>query len=63
MMAIHDIGELMTGDEMTFTKKSDAHIAERKAALEILDPCITGCTTTPKPKPLSRQSLPSPLIK
>ena len=38
MMAIHDIGELITGDEMTFTKKADAGIAERKAALKLLDP-------------------------
>ncbi len=38
MMAIHDIGELIVGDEMTFTKKVDANIAERKAALKLLDP-------------------------
>lgn len=38
MMAIHDIGELITGDEMTFTKKADSHIAEREAALSLLDP-------------------------
>lgn len=38
MMAIHDIGELITGDEMTFTKKVDSHIAEREAALKLLDP-------------------------
>ena len=38
MMAIHDIGELITGDEMTFTKKADANVAERKAALELLNP-------------------------
>ena len=38
MMAIHDIGELITGDESTFTKKADANIAERKAALKLLDP-------------------------
>lgn len=38
MMAIHDIGELITGDEMVFTKKADSHIAERRAALKLLDP-------------------------
>jgi 5'-deoxynucleotidase YfbR-like HD superfamily hydrolase len=38
MMAIHDIGELITGDEMIFTKKADAHIAERAAARKLLHP-------------------------
>ena len=38
MMAIHDIGELITGDEMVFTKKADSHIAEHEAALKLLDP-------------------------
>lgn len=38
MMAIHDIGELKTGDEMTFTKKADAAQVEYDAALEILHP-------------------------
>lgn len=38
MMAIHDIGEAITGDEMVFTKKADANIAEREAALKLLDP-------------------------
>ncbi len=38
MMAIHDIGELITGDEMVFTKKADANKAEREAALKLLDP-------------------------
>jgi len=38
MMAIHDIGELITGDEMVFTKKADSHVAEREAALKLLDP-------------------------
>jgi len=38
MLAIHDIGELITGDEMTFTKKGDSHIAEHEAALKLLDP-------------------------
>lgn len=36
MLAIHDIGELMTGDEMTFTKKPDGKAAEREAALKLL---------------------------
>lgn len=36
MMAIHDIGELITGDEMTFTKKSDSKAKEREAALSLL---------------------------
>jgi 5'-deoxynucleotidase YfbR-like HD superfamily hydrolase len=38
MMAIHDIGELITGDEMVFTKRPDSHIAEREAALKLLNP-------------------------
>lgn len=38
MMAIHDIGELITGDEMVFTKKAGSHIAEREAALKLLNP-------------------------
>lgn len=38
MMAIHDIGELITGDEMVFTKKPDANIAEGEAAHKLLDP-------------------------
>jgi 5'-deoxynucleotidase YfbR-like HD superfamily hydrolase len=38
MMAIHDIGELITGDEMVFTKKTNANIAEREAALKLLHP-------------------------
>lgn len=36
MLAIHDIGELMTGDEMTFIKKLDGKEAERQAALKLL---------------------------
>lgn len=36
MLAIHDIGELITGDEMTFTKKSSAKDSEREAALSLL---------------------------
>lgn len=38
MLAIHDIGELVTGDEMTFTKKSDAGGAEHLAAIKLLNP-------------------------
>jgi len=38
MLAIHDIGELKTGDEMTFTKKPEDGETEYKAALGILDP-------------------------
>lgn len=38
MLAIHDIGELVTGDEMVFTKRKEANIAEREAALTLLDP-------------------------
>ncbi len=36
MLAIHDIGELVTGDEMTFTKKASAKDPEREAALSLL---------------------------
>lgn len=36
MLAIHDIGELITGDEMTFTKKADSKTFEREAALKLL---------------------------
>ena len=36
MLAIHDIGELVTGDEMTFTKKADSKAFEREAALKLL---------------------------
>jgi len=38
MLAIHDIGELLTGDEMTFTKKPGSKAAEREAALKLLHP-------------------------
>lgn len=38
MLAIHDIGELLTGDEMTFTKAATAAEPEREAALKLLDP-------------------------
>ena len=37
MLAIHDIGELITGDEMTFTKKASTKDPEREAALSLLD--------------------------
>jgi hypothetical protein len=36
MLAIHDIGELITGDEMTFTKKTEAKDPEHRAALTLL---------------------------
>lgn len=36
MLAIHDIGELITGDEMTFIKKSEAKDPEHRAALTLL---------------------------
>ncbi len=38
MLAIHDIGELMTGDEMTFTKKASSKDPEHEAALHLLHP-------------------------
>jgi hypothetical protein len=38
MLAIHDIGELTTGDEVTFTKQDEVKGAEYSAALELLDP-------------------------
>ncbi len=37
MLAIHDIDELITGDEMTFIKKPGSKVAERDAAFELLD--------------------------
>ncbi|HVX48069.1 MAG TPA: HD domain-containing protein [Candidatus Saccharimonadales bacterium] len=37
MLAIHDIGELITGDEMTFTKKASSKDAEYEAGLKLLD--------------------------
>lgn len=40
MMAVHDIGELETGDESTFTKSDDDEDTEYKAALEILHPSL-----------------------
>ncbi len=36
MLAIHDIGELATGDEMTFTKKQQQGKSERGHALKLL---------------------------
>jgi len=36
MLAIHDIGELVTGDEFTFTKKIDSLGEEQKQALKLL---------------------------
>ena len=38
MLAIHDIGELVTGDEITFTKKAEKEL-EYQAAIKLLDPC------------------------
>src|SRR6185437_5553735 len=38
MLAIHDIGELITGDESTFTKKQSALDPEHRAALKLLHP-------------------------
>lgn len=42
MLAIHDIGELIVGDEMTFTKKNDSKSAEYEAAIKLLDPAYHG---------------------
>jgi hypothetical protein len=38
MIAIHDIGELITHDEMTFTKLASSKDPEHEAALSLLDP-------------------------
>lgn len=38
MISIHDIGELVTHDEMTFTKQASAKDPEHEAALSLLDP-------------------------
>lgn len=38
MLAIHDIGELITGDEMTFTKSRDKKDPEMEAARKLLHP-------------------------
>jgi 5'-deoxynucleotidase YfbR-like HD superfamily hydrolase len=52
MLAIHDIGELLVGDEITFTKAQAHDQAEQKAALELLHPVyhdlyneLTACET------------------
>ncbi|OGN28190.1 MAG: hypothetical protein A3A33_02435 [Candidatus Yanofskybacteria bacterium RIFCSPLOWO2_01_FULL_49_25] len=37
-LAIHDIGELVTGDEITFTKEDKIKGSEYEAALKLLDP-------------------------
>jgi hypothetical protein len=36
MLAIHDIGELEIGDEISFTRTKDSHVTEREAALKLL---------------------------
>lgn len=36
MLAVHDIGELITGDEITFTKKSQKEKKEQAEALKLL---------------------------
>lgn len=38
LLAIHDIGELTTGDDITFTKERSSKDAEREAALKLLHP-------------------------
>ncbi len=38
MIAIHDIGELVTHDQMIFTKQASARDPEHEAALSLLDP-------------------------
>ena len=38
MLAIHDIGDLVTGDEMTFTKSKDSKGSEMEAARKLLHP-------------------------
>ncbi len=38
MLAIHDIGELITGDEITFTKQASAKEPEYEAGLKLLHP-------------------------
>jgi hypothetical protein len=37
MLAVHDIGELITGDEMTFKKKRGSNTKEQEEALKLLD--------------------------
>jgi hypothetical protein len=38
MLAIHDIGELITGDKFSFTKHLDDSTVEKKEAYALLDP-------------------------
>ncbi len=38
MLAVHDIGELITGDEITFTKQAGSKRTEVEAALSLLHP-------------------------
>jgi hypothetical protein len=38
MLAVHDIGELIVGDEIVFKKNPNSHDAEHDAALKLLDP-------------------------
>ena len=38
MLSIHDIGELVVGDQITFVKVSDPQNKEREEALKLLDP-------------------------
>jgi 5'-deoxynucleotidase YfbR-like HD superfamily hydrolase len=56
MLAIHDIGELVTGDEMAFTKKPEDDKKESEAAIGLLHPSyhslyiVVEGTTTPTGK-------------
>ena len=38
MLAIHDIGELIVGDEIIFTKEASSQSAENEAAIKLLNP-------------------------
>jgi len=38
MLAIHDIGELVTGDKITFAKNDDEEEIEQAAAIKLLSP-------------------------
>jgi 5'-deoxynucleotidase YfbR-like HD superfamily hydrolase len=40
MLAIHDIGELVVHDEITFTKRTENALGEQDAALSLLDPTL-----------------------
>ncbi len=40
MLAIHDIGELITGDEIVFTKKESSKISEQQEALKLIHPSL-----------------------